>query len=85
MLSGLSVPGLSDVSLTERSFLRWGAGFGIIGALVGFVANALHPTTAERDLEAQVRLVAGSASWLPVHVTILLAGVLVVGGLAAIA
>ena len=52
----------------------------IPGAVVGLVGNALHPHTAELDAAAAVQAIAWNGAWVAIHVTIIIAILLVVGG-----
>jgi len=53
----------------------------IAGALIGLVANALHPHTADPDAAATVQAIADNGAWVAIHVAIIVAILLVVGGL----
>ena len=67
--------------------LRIGSAAGIAGALLGMVGNLAHPTTpaASQDAEGLARAIAGSGSWVPDHLVILLGLIGMLGGLIAIA
>jgi hypothetical protein len=67
--------------------LRIGSAAGIAGALLGMVGNLAHPTTpaASEDAEGLARTIAGSGSWVPAHLAILVGLILMLGGLIAIA
>jgi hypothetical protein len=66
---------------------RMGAAAGISGALLAMVGNLVHPATpaASDDAEGLARTIAGSGSWVPGHLAILLGLILMLGGLVAIA
>lgn len=53
----------------------------ISGALIGLVGNALHPHTVESDAAGMVRAVAQSGTWVGIHLAIVVAILLVTGGL----
>jgi len=71
---------------SEGWILRIGAAAGIAGALLGMVGNLAHPATpaASEDAEGLARTIAGSGSWVPDHLVILLGLILMLGGLIAI-
>jgi hypothetical protein len=67
--------------------LRIGSVAGIAGALLGMVGNLAHSATpaASQDAEGLARTIAGSGSWVPDHLLILLGLILMLGGLVAFA
>jgi hypothetical protein len=67
--------------------LRIGSAAGIAGALLGMAGNLAHPTTpaASQDAEGLARTIAGSGSWVPDHLVILLGLILMLGGVVATA
>ncbi|MGH7267208.1 MAG: hypothetical protein ACREMB_20505 [Candidatus Rokuibacteriota bacterium] len=73
--------------MTDRSPLyRLGGASAMAGAVLGLVANLLHPRT--RDIlstETQLRMAAESGFWILDHLAILLATLLITGGLVALA
>src|SRR5512132_686597 len=69
----------------RRWLFRIGGGSAVAGALLGLVGNLIHPATAgPNDPEATARVVAESRLWIPVHLALLVAFVLMLGGLVAI-
>src|SRR5215218_1883931 len=69
----------------RRWVFRIGGGSAVAGALRGLVGNLIHPVTAgPNDPEATARAVAESRIWIPVHLALLVAFVLMLGGLVAI-
>jgi hypothetical protein len=72
---------------TQGWVLRIGSAAGIAGALLGMVGNLAHPGTPapSDDPDGLARTVAGSGSWVPDHLVILLGLLLMLGGLVAIA
>src|SRR5450759_3738830 len=57
----------------------------ISGAVIGLVGNALHPHTAELDAAATVRAIAGNGAWVAIHLVIIVAILLIIGGLVGLA
>jgi hypothetical protein len=53
----------------------------ITGAIVGLVGNGLHPHTADLDGAATVQAIAGNGAWVAIHLAIIIAILLVIGGL----
>lgn len=65
--------------------LRLGGIAAITGSLAGLVGNVIHPDTAgPHDPQATATVVAGSATWIPIHLVLVVAFVLMLGGLIAI-
>lgn len=56
----------------------------IAGATVGLVGNALHPHTADLDGAATVASIAQNGAWVPIHLAIITAIMLIIGGLVAL-
>jgi len=57
----------------------------IAGAVIGLVGNALHPHSADPEAAAVVRAIAASDTWVPIHLTIIAAILLIIGGLVGLA
>ena len=57
----------------------------VLGAGLGLVGNALHPHTAAADATAPVRAIAQSGAWVGIHLVIIVAVLLVIGGLVGLA
>ncbi len=54
--------------MTERGFLRFGAGAAMVGAVLALVFNILHPRTSDIDnVRAEIETVADSGIWLFDH------------------
>ncbi len=66
--------------------LRIGAAAGIGGTLLVMAANLAHPATpaASQDPQGLARTIAGSGSWVPDHLVLLLGLILMLAGLVAI-
>jgi len=54
------------------------------GAVIGAIGNALHPHVAE-SMASKLQAIAGNDAWVGVHLTILVAILLVIGGLVGLA
>ncbi len=68
--------------------LAWHRLFGalfISGAIIGLVGNGLHPHTADLDGAATVHAIAGNGAWVAIHLAIIVAILLVIGGLVGLA
>lgn len=70
--------------MSERTLLRVGSAFAVVGAILALVVNALHPRPADFQAETLARLVSESDIWIGIHVGILVAVLLLLGGLVAI-
>jgi len=57
----------------------------ISGAVIGLVGNALHPHTADLDAAATVHAIAGNGAWVAIHLAIIVAILLIIGGLVGLA
>jgi len=57
----------------------------VLGAGLGLVGNALHPHTAAADATAPLRAIAQSGAWVGIHLVIIVAVLLVIGGLVGLA
>ena len=66
--------------MSDRSLVRIGAAFGLVGAALGVLANLLHPRTPEEGAIPQFELVADSGFWNLDHYVVLLAVLFIVGG-----
>jgi hypothetical protein len=67
---------------------RWPRVYGalfISGAVIGLVGNALHPHTANLDAAATVQAIAGNGAWVAIHLAIIVAILLIIGGLVGLA
>ena len=72
--------------MLDRSVLRWGGLAAVVGSVIAFVFNLLHPrsSAAPGNVEAELELVAGSDIWLFDHYMLAWAIGLSVTGLIAI-
>lgn len=57
----------------------------IAGAVIGLVANGMHPHSATGDRSVALRSVAESETWVAIHLGIIVAVLLVTGGLVGLA
>lgn len=64
---------------------RMSGGLLIAGAVIGLVGNALHPHSADPEGAAVVRAIAVSDTWVPIHLTIIMAILFIIGGLVGLA
>lgn len=53
----------------------------IVGAVMALVGNALHPHTAGVDVAATLQAIAQNGAWVGIHLTIIVAILLIIGGL----
>jgi hypothetical protein len=76
---------MADVPSDKRWVFRIGGSSAVAGAILGLVGNLVHPVTAgPDDPEKTARVVAQSQIWIPVHLALLVAFLLMLGGLLAI-
>jgi hypothetical protein len=57
----------------------------VAGAVIGLVGNALHPHTADPDAAATVQAIAQNGAWVAIHLAIIVAILLIIGGLVGLA
>jgi hypothetical protein len=67
-----------------RPLLIIGAWSGVVGSLLAFVANGLHPHPSDGSLEALLQDIAQNTAWGAIHLTLIVSLVLILGTLAAI-
>ncbi len=53
--------------LLDRSVLRWGGLAGMVGAVIGLIANVMHPRGDFGSAQAVVEMAAGSGIWVLDH------------------
>jgi len=53
----------------------------VIGAIIGLIGNALHPHIVNPSTESKLRVIADTSIWVSVHVAVIVAVLLVIGGL----
>jgi hypothetical protein len=73
--------------MSDRDLYRVGSASAVIGAVVALVTNLIHPRLSSYDdpVGETIRVVAGSDAWIPIHLGLLLASLLIVLGLFAFA
>jgi hypothetical protein len=73
--------------MTDRALFRWGGMAAVFGAILLVIFNLLHPRPTDFDNAAggELRLVADSDAWVPIHLGILLGSLLIILGLFALA
>ena len=57
----------------------------VAGAVIGLVGNALHPHSAEPDAAMTVQAIAQNGAWVAMHLAIIVAILLIIGGLVGLA
>ena len=57
----------------------------IVGAVIGTIGNALHPHSASPDPAATVQAIAQNGAWVAIHLAIIVAILLIIGGLVGLA
>jgi hypothetical protein len=76
---------MSDLSSDKRWVFMIGGSSAAAGAILGLVGNLIHPATSGPGHPAETaRVVAGSDIWIPLHITLLVSFILILGGLVAI-
>jgi hypothetical protein len=73
--------------MSDRALARVGAACALVGAVLALVFNLLHPrpSSFEDPVRDQLRMVAESDAWIPIHLGIVLSVLLIVLGLFALA
>ena len=70
--------------LVQRTSQRLTAVLLMSGAVIGAIGNTLHPHAAV-SMTAKLQAIAGNEAWVAIHLTILVAILLVIGGLVGLA
>jgi hypothetical protein len=68
----------------SKLLLLIGAWSAVVGALLAFVANGLHPHPTDFRLESLLQQIADSPTWGTLHLTLICALILILGALVAI-
>jgi hypothetical protein len=73
--------------MSERSLFRWGGAAAVVGAVVTLVTNLLHPRISDFDdpVPAFVEEIAGSGTWVLLHLGLVVGILLITVGLFALA
>ena len=64
---------------------RLSAGLFLAGAAIGLVGNGLHPHVADPDPASALEAITGNAAWVGIHLAIILAILLLAGGMVGLA
>ncbi|MGH2723349.1 MAG: DUF4386 family protein [Actinomycetota bacterium] len=75
---------MTEPAGSERSIYLIGGVAAIVGSLLGMVGNLIHPATPLDDPEGVARVIAESGAWGPIHLTIVIGIILMLGGLVAL-
>ncbi len=76
---------MREASNDRQWVLRIGGVSAIVGAVLGVVGNLIHPATSgPGHPEATAQVIAESHIWIPVHLGLMVAFILMLGGLVAI-
>ena len=75
---------ISQAANNKRATQTIGGWLALIGGLLALVANGLHPHPSSFDLQALLAEIAGSNAWMPIHLTLIAAMLLILGAMAAI-
>src|SRR6266487_6269968 len=76
---------MSDASREKLWVFRIGGCSAVAGAILGLVGNLIHPATSgPGDPEGTARVVANSQIWVPLHLVLAVAFILMLGGLVAV-
>lgn len=67
----------------ERWLYRIGGVSAVLGAVIGLVGNLAHPMTDAPGLPETAREIAASAIWIPLHFSLIVGFLLILGGLVA--
>ena len=65
--------------------MRMSGALFVAGAVIGLVGNALHPHSAEPNAAATVQAIAENGTWVAIHLAIIVAILLIIGGLVGLA
>lgn len=76
---------MSDASSDKRWVFMIGGSSAAAGAILGLVGNLIHPATSGPGHPAETaRVIAESDIWIPLHITLLVSFIFILGGLVAI-
>lgn len=74
-----------ESSAVPAKSTKLAGGLFIAGSVLGAVGNALHPHVANPDSAAVVRSIAENGAWVAIHLAIIMAILMVIGGLVGLA
>jgi hypothetical protein len=83
-ITARSAAGRSRAGTQDRTVLIVGAWLAVLGALLAFVANGLHPHPSDFRLESLLQQIAENGAWSTVHMTLIFGLLLILGALVAI-
>jgi hypothetical protein len=75
---------MTEVPVEHGRMLQIGGWCAVAGSLLAGVGNLVHPVTPMNDQVGVARVIAGSGSWVPVHLAIVVGILLMLGGLVAL-
>lgn len=75
---------MAEASIERRWVFRLGGWAAVVGSVLGGVGNLVHPVTPMDDPAGVARAIAGSDLWVPIHLTIVVGILLMLGGLVAL-
>jgi hypothetical protein len=75
---------MAETPVEHGRMLQIGGWCAVAGSLLAGVGNLLHPVTPMNDPAGVARVIAGSGSWVPVHLAIVAGILLMLGGLVAL-
>src|SRR5215211_11920 len=75
---------MAEMPAEHRRMLQIGGWCAVAGSLLAGVGNLVHPVTPMNDPVGVARVIAGSGSWVPVHLAIVVGILLMLGGLVAL-
>jgi hypothetical protein len=75
---------MAQMPAEHGRMLQIGGWCAVAGSLLAGVGNLVHPVTPMNDPVGVARVIAGSGSWVPVHLAIVVGILLMLGGLVAL-
>jgi hypothetical protein len=75
---------MAEMPAEHGRMLQIGGWCAVAGSLLAGVGNLVHPVTPMNDPVGVARVIAGSGSWVPVHLAIVVGILLMLGGLVAL-
>jgi len=72
-----AVPATQENGSNDKLLLLIGAWTGIVGAILAFVANGLHPHPSDFRLETLLQEIAQNGTWAAIHLTLIFALLLI--------
>ena len=75
---------MAEASIERQWVFRIGGWSAVAGSVLAGIGNLVHPVTPMNDPVGVARVIAGSGSWVPVHLAIVVGILLMLGGLVAL-